>query len=280
MSKLCFVHIVSSKNVGDDSSSPYHYFQDFFSSSASCRVSIADERRLSEIPIGSPIILGGGGLFANKENWDRVFTTLLDRSPFVAAWGVGRNRSIRAYRGNRSWLPSFAPRFSMLGLRDAPWSDELVPCVSCMATGFDVLHGRSPVRKFGFYLHKDRSAFVPDSISGLLSSENYLTNEGSYKDLNSSLDFISGCEFLFTNSYHGAYWATLLNVRVMIFDVFSEKFELMPWPHPKFDHGIDWPLILQETLVFPDALQRARSANLNFKSKIESALRELGMYWN
>lgn len=256
------VYVKTNKNIGDDASTPLHYFPGLSSAFRFKTLVVGSALDGLDIAPGTPVIVGGGGLLASKEGWDRMFFGLLERGCRVVGWGIGLNRSRARAAADPGKLPEFASRFELLGLRDWKQSPRWVPCASAMSPLFDETH--QPQRKLGFFLHLDRTDRMPEEIAALASETNTMTNQGSFADLEKVVRFIGESEVVITNSYHGAYWSILARRPVIVFDAFSEKFDMMRWPpvHLEGTKSLDAALATAE--VFPSALEEARAANRAF----------------
>jgi len=90
-----------------------------------------------------------------------------------------------------------------------------------------------------------------------------MKNGDSFEDV---INFLGSAELVITNSYHGAYWATLLKRRVVIMQPFSSKF-----------FGFRHPLVIANNFdikdiknipIYPNALNDARKANIKFAKRV------------
>lgn len=211
--------------------------------------------------IDAPTIIGGGGLFSP------VFNTRFEQITFAPAhpvigWGLGENMRIDTQGG---WvdegpfeLPAWTGRCDLLGVRDygsvAPW----VPCVSCLHPSF--LSPHVPVHEVVVFSHKR----IPIDAPGLPG----MTNEGH--DLEAVLDFLGSGHVVVTNSYHGAYWATLLG-RAVVALPFSSKF----WGlrhRPVFARPAGWRRAIEFARPYPTALADCRRATQEFAAQAVAML--------
>jgi exopolysaccharide biosynthesis predicted pyruvyltransferase EpsI len=86
-------------------------------------------------------------------------------------------------------------------------------------------------------------------------------NDGN--NFEEKLDFLSSCENMVTNTYHGAYWATLLTKKVM---VIPYKSGLMSLKH-KHDYCWEGDIldkILHSVRAYEAILEQHRKLNLDF----------------
>src|SRR5690606_16017866 len=146
------------------------------------------------------VIIGGGAVAgAAKRVWE------VRKRARIVAWGVGQTK-----HGAISRHVSPAARlYDLYGSREGPLLDgeHWVPCPSCMHHEIDAWKDSAPTRYAGVYFNSDPNIIgrypLPASIARLPKRSNRTS-------MGEAMRFISSCEVLLTNSYHGAYWAQLL----------------------------------------------------------------------
>ena len=79
-----------------------------------------------------------------------------------------------------------------------------------------------------------------------------------------ALRFLGSGEIVVTDSYHGAYWATLLGRKVLT--TRSDKLKMRQFMHPPAT-GFTQPLH-----TYPDALAECREANIAFDAKVRKLI--------
>ena len=91
-----------------------------------------------------------------------------------------------------------------------------------------------------------------------------MSNHGA--TLDDVLQFLSSGEVVITNSYHGAYRATLLGRAAVIVTQNSSKFYHMKHVHPyaKWEDAMK-----AERHWYPNALEECRAANMAFHAKVK-----------
>jgi hypothetical protein len=72
--------------------------------------------------------------------------------------------------------------------------------------------------------------------------------------------FLGSGSIILTNSYHGAYWGTLLGRKVVIIRPFSSRFFHMRH-QPAITESQNWQGTLSKARHFPEALAECRQAN-------------------
>jgi hypothetical protein len=239
--KLVACHIAGSRNVGDAVCSPANYF-DFGSPVEVVRLRDA-------IPPCDAVIFGGGAIGNNIGKRAAAAAARVR-----IAWGLGETR-------HDGTLAGPAPSgFDLFGSRDdgqagADW----VPCASCMSDLFDV---RRDVRhEVVLYFNRRRPR---PSIAGIPTMDNEAGFEGA-------VGFLASGAVVVTNSYHGAYWATLLGRAVVIVDVYSSK--LRQFRHrPAYADSENWQSALDDVPRYPGALAETRSANVFFHGRVMQRL--------
>jgi exopolysaccharide biosynthesis predicted pyruvyltransferase EpsI len=85
------------------------------------------------------------------------------------------------------------------------------------------------------------------------------------------IEFLASGEVIVTSSYHGAYWGTLLNRRIILINAFSSKFHGFKHQPPLASEG-SWKSKLAEARNYPEALAECRGANLRFSEKVRALL--------
>jgi hypothetical protein len=233
---------VNDSNLGDRMAAPSLYFggierRSLFQRAEPCET----------------LIVGGGGMFYADfmEGHVARWAALADR---VIGWGIGSNTGISAmsYQGS-SLLHSF-------GCRDYPAPEPAiwVPCVSCMSEYFDSIPVSDSMRT-AIYLHKDNRGGIPyrDHAPVMANSAPFL--EGV-------LRFLGNAYRTVTNSFHGAYWATLLGKPVIAYPSTS-KFYGLRHSCRLLAENADWRGV-SDLQVYPNALQECREANLSFAESL------------
>ena len=246
--RLAFQHLRDTKNIGDRWCSPFDYF-DWGDAT------VRDIRTP-----GTPYevgIYGGGKIFGGLPKYKGV--TIKPGTPQIA-WGVSTVQnfpiSVRYAKARRI--------MTHVGTRDYgdkrfPW----VPCVSCMATGFN--DPASPVHDVVFYFHGGKTNKQGISIPNHIPSMS--NNAGS---LDKALAFIASGRTVVSNSYHGTYWALLMRRRVICVP-FSKKFSAYRLP-PAYATPRNWLDKLDQGLAQPDMLAMCRDRTLEFKAKVDQII--------
>lgn len=247
----------NTSNTGDHYTTPTKYF-DFLKNIPTLDI---DELPLEEFikAVGDKIIiLGGGGLI--EQDYFKEYTEALykAKTKMLIGWSVGHNvhGSCDVVYDKEKYNESF----DLLGVRDSVNDFAWVPCPSCMHPIFD--NKFSVKNKIVIYEHKN---FPMKGISGSFSK---LTNKATFDEI---VEFLASAEIVVTNSYHGAYWATLLKKKVLILQPFSSKF--FGFKHPLIViNNIDDIDSINEIPVYPQALKEAREANLRFSEKVQKII--------
>lgn len=230
--KLVACHIAGSRNVGDAVCSPAYYFQFGFPVEI---VKFGDA-----IPHCAAVIFGGGAIGNN-----------IGKVPAPArikiAWGLGETR-----HGKSNAEP--APEgFDLYGSRDyGQPGAEWVPCASCMSPLFDDL--REPQHEAVFYFNRRRTK---PAVVGIPAKD----NEVGFRE---AVEFLASGSVVVTNSYHGAYWSTLLGRGVIVVDAYSSKFR--QFRHSP-SYADDWRSV-ENVARYPAALTEARAANRAFFQRV------------
>lgn len=266
------LHHLAFGNIGDRECTPFRWFSDL----AGDGLDLRDEslngdvaKRLS----GEVIVLGGGGLFLPL-CWQLYVQPLLDRGNTVIGWGIGHHHdnvhlgpneqpgdwsaSVEEYRNDYP-----LDRFRLLGVRD--WNTGLrwVPDASCMHPAFDA----------SYPIDHDVVVYEHGALEPIPLGVPKLSNVGDtpFEDV---AGFLASGRVLVTNSYHGAYWATLLGRPTLLWQPWCSKFLLLRYPLPWV--GPDtWEQAVEEAMTYPDALTACRAANAAFAEDVLQDLRAI-----
>ena len=281
--KFIVVHRRDENNVGDMASEPLQYFLD------SDEYQVVDVTKIdqAQFPDTVPVILGGGGLINNEFFGDAVRLMLMNpdyaaltdlwrqrwhlrdprnqnlheefldkyqdlikgyidklskrRGPRII-WGAGHNRSLdRRFKGLD--YPDWLVQFDKLGIRDYDQDLRWVPCASCLHPA--LAQNYAIKNEVIWFEHKKGliKDFGDDSIPRFINSGN---------NIEQTIELLGSAQTILTNSYHGAYWGTLLGRRVIVVGAWSTKFMAMRWPPAFMNEGDVWRTI--DTKIYEDAL--------------------------
>lgn len=196
--KIVFLHRRDTDNVGDLASCPAKFL------------------KFPEHTVRDPLhydggadllIVGGGGLMGGY--FDRAISKIVENSGSLVLWGVGSH-----YETFR--MAEWASKAEMIGIRDDNCGEECVPCASCLSSEFDV--EQTPVFNEVGYYHNHRR-WRPSGIPAF-------GNHGT--DLKKTLTFLRSGKLVRTNSYHGVYWAKLLQRHDKLVERWNSKFDHIP----------------------------------------------------
>jgi hypothetical protein len=239
-------------NVGDASTSPTLYF-DWLKNTKILDIESTNFEAIDKQLRSACLIFGGGGMLAHFEGQMNII--LRSRPRALVIWGAGHN----IHEAYAIEFPEYMRDFDLVGIRDHGYGFDWVPCVSCLHDGLSMEY--EPKYEIVVFEHK----YNPLPIAGFPK----LTNAGS--DVASALRFLGSGGTILTNSYHGAYWGTLLNRRVVVVDPFSSKFNGLKYKVP-IASGRTWKQALPRAQSYPDALRECRFANQRFARRVRELL--------
>lgn len=252
--RVHFVYVPDPLNSGDYNSCPFDYFKNDFVEFECYRHDIRSLKRECFFP-SDFVIIGGGGLFDVRDDFNENINYILNKCYRVFGWGVGFNKHHDRLISNKI---NFS-RFVYIGCRDYNSPYEYVPCVSCMNSVFDSFSNKI-VRQIGvienFMFPIDEFKF--EKMSNMVSVENVIS-------------FICQSETIISNSYHALYWALLLGKKVILYNSFSSKFYGFKSPLNKYSGNIEKDL--SEVRIFPSMLEEARDLNIKYKNKVINFIR-------
>ena len=264
------LHRRTTENIGDLRSAPLRYFP--FLSQAKSLDLVEWEKANRETPIEEDplrhtagVIVGGGGLLEID-----FFTPAIDRlrrlnaaGAKVAFWGVGHNEwRIGDWRKLKHTIKPLDFEDALIGIRDFGQAYRWTPCVSCMSRHFD--------RTFEIehevvaYLHSATLERWPHTVSHLTSFPT-LSNKASFEE---AIAFLGSGALILTDSYHGAYWGTLLGRKVVAFPSSSKLYDMrhaVPLCSPA-----DWKRYARLAVAYPEALEDCRAATQAFADDVKA----------
>lgn len=285
--KFTVIHRRDLNNVGDMASNPLQYF---LPPDAYQAFDITQIRK-EPIPFGPPIIVGGGGLIANdffgevlrdltlsndkvqlyemfdnrwklsnpinREahlNFEEKYKELLhetvrkireDQSTKIL-WGVGHNGEIpKKTKDSKLAYPEWLLDFTMIGVRDYKQDYEWVPCASCM---HPALRQTYPIKnEVIWFEHKKQliKDFGAEPIPRFVNSGN---------NIEQTIELLGSANVILTNSYHGAYWGTLMKKRVVVVGPWSSKFLTFKHKPLTVERLDSWRDVIDECTIHKEAL--------------------------
>lgn len=291
-------------NPGDFYSNPSRYF---FSNEFTTKIDIDNVRRTtwSQSDI---IIVGGGGLLGNPnfeafvnritvhpdeqllkdileikiknvtednrvlmQDWKdnlrvntiRTLEKLNKETGLRILWGAGINTRDKDDDSYGVQYPSYVDKFHLVGVRDFVPDYKWVPCASCMHSAFNKKY--EITNKVVWFEHKKR---LIDNKSFDVYPCPRMVNTG--QNMDQIIEFLGSAETVVTNSYHGVYWATLLNRKVVCIP-WSNKFNFFKHP-PTMATDRNWADKIEDSISYKDALEECRLANVDFFNSVKNMI--------
>lgn len=293
MTKCYVVHRVDRNNVGDMASNPLQYF---LGKSEYKVIDITDIN--STYLEDKPVIVGGGGLIANEfmedsirdltvpsdknqilnlANWYWKYTSAANKSvrdeffsklnPLVKEyvdkldatkspriiWGAGHNGEYhKKLKGNLEY-PAWLRDFDSVGIRDYGQEYKWTPCASCM---HPALRKKYTIKnEVIWFEHKKQlvksTEFGTDPIPRFVNSGD---------NVEQTIELLGSANIIITNSYHGAYWGTLLKKKVIVAEPWSSKFNAMKHMPYILSKGEYWKDIIDNISTYNEALDESINA--------------------
>lgn len=199
------LHFKETDNIGDRMCAPGLYYPD---------IEVLDINNHLHTKFNDLVIYGGGAIAGPAIRHAR-----LQESPTVF-WGGG---STRRFKEDHP-VPDYSA-FDLYGTRDIGQGHH-VPCVSC----------KHPVFDQNFCLQHEVVFYGHRAVKPLLEqSKNYPYLDNEHDSFEEVISFLASGSRVVTSSYHGAYWAMLLN-RPVIIHGFGSKFNYLPKSSPNLLH--------------------------------------------
>lgn len=242
-------HRIDKTNPGDKLGSPIKYF-DFPKNTKVLEIESVTEPKNYQNDI---VIIGGGGLLSDffEDNLENIIKS---KPKKLIGWGIGHN-----YHGLTKINSFDLDSFDLVGLRDYGFGETWVPCPTCMSPLFD--------KKY----NETEDIVVAEHARRPLDIRGYKKISFLNKELEDIIPFLGSAKVVVTNTYHGVYWATLLNKKVIIVNPFSSKFYGLKHKHPMASY-LDWETKIKDTENYPNALKEAREACQMFYDSIKEEL--------
>jgi hypothetical protein len=202
------------------------------------------------------VVVGGGGLLAKTFHPEmHRLAACRPRLASLVAWGLGESEHVDRKGGfvlpYAGPAPTYLQAFDLVGVRDFGTSQRWVPCASCLLPQFD--RELALEHEVVIYEHKR----IPVPIDAPFPRR---SNAGN--DIDAVLAFLASGRIVITNSYHGAYWATLLGRRVLALANMSKMYR---FKHaPVIARAEHWRRAIDFTREYPQALAECRQANREF----------------
>jgi hypothetical protein len=113
-----------------------------------------------------------------------------------------------------------------------------------------------------WFEHKKQliKSFGSDSIPRFI-------NSGS--NIEQTIELLGGATTIITNSYHGAYWGTLLKKRVIVVDPWSTKFYGLKHKPAIIEKADEWKDGLDTAIVYSNALDECVNETQMFWDSIK-----------
>ncbi|WP_457091413.1 hypothetical protein [Microvirga sp. P5_D2] len=262
---LINLHRLNTKNVGDLVCAPANYYsnQGGFSSAdilgwrSSETPLVEDRKRWKEtFAEAKGFVVGGGGLLHISFFEPALKYLFENKRPEqkVVLWGAGHNDwQVNDWRTLKFPLDLNHYPFDLIGVRDFNQPYAWVPCVSCMSPLLEKRHALK--REIGLYVHT--GTLKNESFRKKLPSDiEILSNDSTFEE---AIEFIGSTKLLLTDSYHGMYWATLLERKVIAFPS-SSKFYDTKYPAPLCT-PVDWMKFERMAMTYPEAYSECQETN-------------------
>lgn len=290
-------------NVGDMSSNPLQYFMKPGEYQA---VDILDIHKQNFNP-NVPIVAGGGGLLANEfmddllrdltvshdKNsilnigetlWQQTSASNIkireeffaklnplvseyvnklsnDRSPRII-WGAGHNGNFeKKFKGSLEY-PKWLRNYNQVGVRDYGQEYEWVPCASCMHPALKEKH----IIRHNVIWFEHKKQLIKSTEFGTDPIPRFINSGDNVEE---TIRLLGSANIIITNSYHGAYWGTLLGKKVIVTEAWSSKFNAMKHKPFFIGKGEFWKDYIDQIPVYNTALEECIQATENFWNKVK-----------
>lgn len=247
---LQFIHDTHKRNMGDVQSCPLNHFK---FNCDTIEIDLISETK--KINPNHPIIIGGGGLLQEGKSRDILCNIINSHKSKIIIWGVGLNTNGKKNNDN---IPDIFQKADLVGIRDAGFDYENIPCVSCMHPAFDI----------EYEIENEIVCFQGNKLTIEGMPIMNCVNDSS---MNEIIRFLGTAKTVVTSSYHGAYWGALLKREVIVIpNAHSSKFYHFPVPVVIADQN-NWMDYVGK-INMCNMLNQFRSINISFAKKVSDIL--------
>ena len=243
------------RNSGDYYSPPFRYFN------LGDEIMSIHDPKIKKIR-DQKLIVGGGALTGMVERFDLKQTF---KNNFTISWAIGGDNRVTD-NDNLQYIDSednLGSSWETCAVNSSRiWNSQYtyVPCASCMHKSFNIFKDKKPNKKIGIYHHWRKP------INALDSNIDSITNQGL--NIDEKLEFLSNYEVIITNAYHGLYWATLLNKKVIVYPSKSGLFTLKYKPKYYNKYDVINDDYISSLSNYPSSLDECREINHMYYKKI------------
>ena len=254
--------------VGDYSSNPFLYFPMPLADLKGAnlrfeRTELGIEEAIEARKTADAIVVAGGEILNEPDRAEDIeFWT--DQPVPLIAWGAGTSHA-HAAKPEPEELQQLKS-FALIGLRDFETGFPWVPCASCMHPLFNE---SSEGKGVAFCLTQELRA-SPEALAAIVAEAPDAPITYSDHPLEEQIEVLRKAEIVVTNSYHSAYWATLLGKRVIA--VGGERCMSGLKHPPSVADGSFWKASTDRTIRYPEALEECREANIDFARRAEGVV--------
>lgn len=215
----------------------------------------------------SAVVIGGGGLIGTEFFKSDVAFWANAPGP-VILWGAGHNshdlEHVADAPPNETEYAELVP-FAAIGLRDWAQGFSWVPCASCMypALSETLRAGKQTL----FVVHRDLRG--DREKLGVLLSRAKNDFDLAFNDESPDVLFgkINNAKQVVTNSFHAAYWSSLMQKPVVAIGG-GTKITLLKH-RVVLSTAQDWPDQLKDAVIYPTALEECRDTNVAFDNRVK-----------
>jgi hypothetical protein len=252
MSKLKYAYLFRQdfENAGDLYSTIRHY-------STEDKHGIILDVYNDNIPnIDVDVLFIGGGAIFSTDHFTSSIEKILEKvnARFKIVWGVGISPNFT----NNITAP-----YDLFGIRDNNVTGyDWTPCPSVLHNSIFTNLATNPTKKFLVINHWKRPINFPYEHTAINNKN---------KNVTDILDCIADHEYVFTSSYHGAYWSTLLGKKTFVIsETLPSKFFTMK--HSPIIANSVTDDLFDKSIVYKNAFEECLTATQNFRNKIENLI--------
>jgi len=181
-------------------------------------------------------------------------------------WGAGHNQDTTK-RVKFIEYPSILSMFDKVAVRDYKQQYDYVPCASCMHPAFR----KKYAIKNDIIWFEHKKQLVKSTEFATMSIPRFINSGANIEQV---AELLGSANTIITNSYHGAYWGTLLKKKVIVVEAWSSKFYYLKH-NPIFAPKGYFPVheLAEQCEIYPSAIDECVALNQKYFDEIRDTLK-------
>jgi len=161
----------------------------------------------------------------------------------------------------------YSSMFDKVTVRDYKQQYDYVPCASCMHPAFR----KKYAIKNDIIWFEHKKQLVKSTEFATMSIPRFINSGANIEQV---AELLGSANTIITNSYHGAYWGTLLKKKVIVVEAWSSKFYYLKH-NPIFAPKGYFPVheLAEQCEIYPSAIDECVALNQKYFDEIRDTLK-------